>query len=126
MIMTERIKMMQMLYHDTWSMLLSGKCLCIFVSLWQVYLLWNIKDPVLVQILSYKRKITYYPLLICFSYKLISMQDVRKILNLNVVQYHTLNSCNNKLSPKWKRCKAEQVISVWKWSKQNTLRMRNQ
>ena len=49
------------------------------------HLFWDLEDPALVQTLSYRRKITYHPLLLGFSHQLISMQDVgHDVLPLNV------------------------------------------
>ena len=46
---------------------------------------WDLEDPALVQTLSYRRKITYHPLLIGFSHQLISMQYVgHNMLHLNL------------------------------------------
>ena len=50
------------------------------------HLFWNLEESVLVQTLFYRRKITYNPLLIGFSHKLMSMQDVGHMLHLNVAQ----------------------------------------
>ena len=48
------------------------------------HLFCNLKDPVLVQTLSYERNITYHLLLISFSHKLISVQDFgHNMLHLN-------------------------------------------
>ena len=82
-IMKEHIKMMQIPYLDIWSMLLFGQ---IFHRSNSSHLFWNLKDPVLVQTLSYRRKITYHLLLIGFFQKLISMQDVGHMLHLHVAQ----------------------------------------
>ena len=48
------------------------------------HLFWNLENPVLVQTLSYRRKTTNHLLLIIgFSHKLISIQDVGRMLHLN-------------------------------------------
>ena len=99
--------MMQIPYHDIWS-----------IPLRQVphmsnssHLLWNLEDPVLVQTLSNRKKATY-PLLIVFSHQLISMRDVEhNMLHLNVAERHPW-----VISYQWQRCSAERVISVWQWS----------
>ena len=46
MMMIEHIKMMKTPYFDIWSMLLLSN------------LFWNLKDPMLVQTLSYRMKVT--------------------------------------------------------------------
>ena len=56
-------KMIQIPYLDISSMLLSGQEPS--TSNFS-HLFWNLEDPVLVQTLSYRRKITYHPLLIGF------------------------------------------------------------
>ena len=66
------IKMLQIPFLDIWSMLFSGQVAPRSNS---SHLLWNLKDPVLVQTLPYRKKITYHLVLIGFFYKLISMQD---------------------------------------------------
>ena len=45
------------------------------------HLVWNYKDPILVETLSYMRKITCPSLLTDFSQKLLSMQDVEHIFH---------------------------------------------
>ena len=67
MIMIEHIKLMQIPYLDIWPMHLSGQCLIHRRN--ASHLFWNLEDPVLVQTLSYKRKITYCLLLIGFFQK---------------------------------------------------------
>ena len=53
----------------------------------QFKLFLNFEDSVLVQILSYRRKLTYQPLVIGFSHELISVQDVvHNMLHLNVAK----------------------------------------
>ena len=47
---------MQIPYLEIWSMLLSGE---VFHRSNARHLFWNLEDPVLVQTLSYRRKITY-------------------------------------------------------------------
>ena len=81
--MKEHIQMRQIPYLDIWSMLLSGQISHRGNS---SHLFWNLKDSVLVQTLSYRRKITYHLLLIGFFQKLISMQDVGHMLHLHVAQ----------------------------------------
>ena len=52
-----------------------------------IHMFLNLEDPMLVQTRSYWKKRTYHPLLIGFSHKLISMQDVgHNMLHLNVAQ----------------------------------------
>ena len=58
--MIEHIKMMQIRYLVIWSILISGQVLHTSNS---SHLFQNLKDPVLLQILSYWRKITYHQLL---------------------------------------------------------------
>ena len=70
--MLQHIKMMQVPNHDEWSILLSGQLPHASNS---SHLFWNLKDPVLVQTFSYRRKITYNPLLISFSHKTIPIRD---------------------------------------------------
>ena len=57
--MREHIKLMEILYLDIWSMLLSEK---ISYRSNSSHLLWNLEEPVIVQTLSsyYGRKITYH------------------------------------------------------------------
>ena len=81
--MIEHIEMMQIPYLDIWSMFFSGQVPHRSNS---SHLFWNLKDPVLVQTLSYRRKITYHLLLIGFFQLLISMQDVGHMLHLHVAQ----------------------------------------
>ena len=77
--------MMQMPYLDIWSMPLSRQVLHRSNS---SHLFWNLdEDPVLVQTLSYRTKITQILLLIGFFHKLISVQDVgHNMLHLYVAQ----------------------------------------
>ena len=70
MIMIKHKKIMQIPYLDKWSMLLSGQVTHRSNS---SHLFWNLKDHVLVQKLSYRRRITCDLLLIGFFYKLISV-----------------------------------------------------
>ena len=65
-------KMMQMSYLDLWSMLLSGQ---VSYTSNSSHLFWNLKDLVLVQSVSYRKKITYHRLCIGFLHKLLSMHD---------------------------------------------------
>ena len=44
------------------------------------HLFWDLKDPVLVQTLHYRRKIIYQPLRIGFFHRLISVQDIGHML----------------------------------------------
>ena len=83
MIMIEHIKMMQIPYLDIWSTLLSGQVSHMSNS---SHLFCNLNYPVLVQALHYRRKRTYHLLLTGFFHKLISMQDVGRMLHLNVAQ----------------------------------------
>ena len=77
-------KKIQIPYLDIWPMLLSGQVPHRSNS---IHLFWNLKDPVLVQLVSYRRKITYHLLLIDFFHKLISMQDLgHNMLHLHVAQ----------------------------------------
>ena len=69
----EHINIVQKPYLDIWSMLLSAQVPHISNS---SHLFWNLKELVLVQTQSYRKKITYHPLRIGFSRKLISMHDV--------------------------------------------------
>ena len=85
--MIEHIKMM-VPYLDTLSMLLTGQVPHRSNS--QCHLFRNLKDPMLLQTLSYRRKITYHLLLIGFLHKLISMKDVGIIFCI----YMQLNSCH--------------------------------
>ena len=65
-------------------------------------LFWNLENPVLVQALSYRRKIAYNSLLIGFSHKVISMQDVGHMLlqlNRSTAAMILSSSCTNELSP---------------------------
>ena len=73
MIMTEHIKLMQIPYLDMCSVLLSGQLPNTRNS---SHLHWNLKDPVLLETLSYRIKITYHLLMIGFYHKLILMQDI--------------------------------------------------
>ena len=67
-----------------WSMLLSGQVPHTSNS---SHLFRNLEHPVLAQTLLYRKKITYHPLLIDFSQKLISMLDVgHDKLHFNVAQ----------------------------------------
>ena len=67
------VKVIQMIpYYGIWSLLLSGKVSHASNS---NHLFSNLEGSVLVQTLSYRRKITYHSLLIGFSHELISMQD---------------------------------------------------
>ena len=70
--MIDHVKMMKIPYLGIWSMLHSGQVPHRSNS---SHLLWNLKNPWLVQALSYGRKITHHLLLIGFFHKLISMQD---------------------------------------------------
>ena len=80
----DNVKMMAIPYLCILSMFLSGQVP--HRSNW-IHLFWNIKDPVLVQTLSYRKKITYNVLLIGFFHKLISMQDVgHNMLHLHIAQ----------------------------------------
>ena len=63
---------MQMPYLDLWSMLLSGQ---VSYTSNSSHLFWNLKDLVLVQSVSYRKKITYHRLCIGFLHKLLSMHD---------------------------------------------------
>ena len=86
----------------------------------QCRLFWNLKDPVLVQTLSYRRKITYDLSLIGFFHRLIPMQDVgHNMLHLHVAQQLPwLYMHQWVISPtNWQWCWAEQTISIWHWSK---------
>ena len=78
--------MMQIPYYDIQLMLLFGQVPHMSNS---SYLFWNLKNPVLVQTLPYRNKITYHSLLIGFSHKLISMQDDEHMLHLNLAQQLT-------------------------------------
>ena len=78
--MIDHVKMMKIPCLGIWSMLLSGQVPHRSNS---SHLIWNLKNPLLVQALSYGRKITYH-LLYYFPdhippditfHKLISMQD---------------------------------------------------
>ena len=71
------------------------------------HLFWNLEDSVVVQTLSCRRKITYRPLLIGFSHKLISMQDVQHFIS---------NFMHQWVIYQLKRCSAEQAIFVLQWS----------
>ena len=64
-------KKIQIPYLDIWSMLLSGQVPHRSNS---SHMFWNLEDLVLVQTVSYRRKITYHLLLIGFFHKLISSQ----------------------------------------------------
>ena len=68
--MIEHIKMMQIPYDDIWLMLLSGQVL---YTIYSSHLFCNTVEPVLIQTLSYRRRITHHPLLTGFSHKLISV-----------------------------------------------------
>ena len=82
--MIEHIKMIQIPCLDIWSMLLSRQVPHRSNS---SHLFWNLKDLVLVQIMSQRRKITYQLLLIGFFHELISVFDVgHNMLHLHVVQ----------------------------------------
>ena len=85
MIMIEHIKRYKYPILTYGQCFFLDKCLigAIPVSCFGIYL----EDPVLVQTLSYRRKITYYLLLIGFFHKLISMEHVEhNILHLHVRQ----------------------------------------
>ena len=83
MIMIEHIKMMQLPYLEIWSLRLSGNAS--YHTSNSCHLFWNLEDPVLVQTLSYRRKITHHPLLIGFFHKLVSMHDVgHNVLHLQI------------------------------------------
>ena len=85
MIMIEHIKMMAIPYLEILSMLPYGQVPHRSNSQWHLF--WNLKDSVLDQTLSYRRKITYHVLLLVFFHKLISMQDVwHNMLHLHVAQ----------------------------------------
>ena len=93
-------KKIQIPYLDIWSMLLSDKVPHRSNS---SHLFWNLEDPVLVQTMSYRRKIIYYLLLIGFFHKLISMQDVAHTLHLHVAQQlPSLHAPVSYLSYQWK------------------------
>ena len=81
--MIGHIKMRQA-FHDIWLMVLSGQVLHTSNS---SLLFLNFEDSVLVQTLSYRRKLTYQPLLIGFFHELIPVQDVvHNMLHLNVAK----------------------------------------
>ena len=67
MIMIEQMKMMQMSYLVIWQVLLFGQVSHRSNSR---HFFQNLENPVLVQTLSYKRKITYHLLLFAFFHKL--------------------------------------------------------
>ena len=85
MTIIEQIKMMAISYLDILSMLPSEQVPHRGNS--QCHLFRNLKDPVLVQTLSCRRKTTYHLLLIGFFHKLISKQDVgHNMLHLHIAQ----------------------------------------
>ena len=117
MIMIEHIKMMTIPYLDILSLRLSGQVPHRSNS---SHLFRNLKDPVLVQTLSYRRKITYHLLLIGFFYELISMQDV----GYNMLHLHVAQQLPSLYMHQWvisptndNDAEHEQTISIWHWSK---------
>ena len=95
-------KKIQIPYLDIWSMLLSGQ---VPHSSNSSHMFWNLEDLVLVQTVSYRRKITYHLLLIGFFHKLISMQDVGHMLHLHVAQQlPSLQALVSYLSYQWQLC----------------------
>ena len=80
--MIQHVIMVQILYLDIYSKLLSGQALHTRNS---SHFFWNLKDPVLVRTLPYRGNNN--PLLIGFFPKLISMHDVEhNMLHLRVAQ----------------------------------------
>ena len=81
-------------------------------------LLWNLKDPVLIQKLSYMRKISYHLFILiyafsinwfqcrCWAYVPFTYSSPAAIILHAPVSY---------ISCKWQWCWAEQTIFIWIW-----------
>ena len=96
MIMTERIKMMQIPYLDIWSMSQQ-----VLHTSYSSHLFWILKDPVCASSNTVLEENNLPPIMYWFFHKLISMQDVWHMLQLNVVRQLyviTLSSCTSEIS----------------------------